>query len=47
MTMRELDQARLSPVPPLRPAEIKRIRETVHVSQAVCQTAHDSTLELG
>jgi putative transcriptional regulator len=27
MTMREFDQACLSPVPSLRPAEIKRIRE--------------------
>jgi len=35
MTMREFDQACLSPVPPLRPAEIKRIREKEHLSQAV------------
>ena len=35
VTMREFDQACLSPVPPLRPAEIKRIREREHVSQAV------------
>jgi len=35
MTMRDFDQTCLSPVPPLRPAEIKRIREREHVSQAV------------
>jgi putative transcriptional regulator len=35
VTMREFDQLCLKPVPPLRPAEIKRIRESAHVSQAV------------
>jgi putative transcriptional regulator len=35
VTMREFDQACLSPVPPLRPADIRRIRERAHVSQAV------------
>jgi putative transcriptional regulator len=34
-TMREFDQACLTPVPPLRPVEIKRIRERERVSQAV------------
>jgi putative transcriptional regulator len=33
VTMRELDQACLSPVPPLRAAEIKGIREREHVSR--------------
>jgi putative transcriptional regulator len=35
VTMREFDQACLPPVPPLRPADIRRIREREHVSQAV------------
>lgn len=35
VTMREFDQACLPPVSPLRPAEIKRIREREQVSQAV------------
>jgi putative transcriptional regulator len=35
VTMREFDQACLSPVPPLCPADIRRIREKAHVSQAV------------
>jgi putative transcriptional regulator len=35
VTMREFDQACLSPVPQLRPADIKRIRERENVSQAV------------
>jgi putative transcriptional regulator len=35
VTMREFDQVCLWPVPPMRPAEIKRIREREHVSQAV------------
>ena len=35
VTMREFDQACLSPCRPLRPAEIRRIREREHVSQAV------------
>jgi putative transcriptional regulator len=35
VTMREFDQLCLKPVPPLRPAEIKRIRESANVSQAV------------
>lgn len=35
VTMREFDRLSLPPVAPLRPAEIRRIRETSHVSQAV------------
>jgi putative transcriptional regulator len=35
VTMREFDQLCLSPAPPLRPAQIKRIREQAQVSQAV------------
>lgn len=35
VTMREFDQLCLKSVPPLRPAEIKRIRESANVSQAV------------
>ncbi len=35
VTMREFDHLSLSPAPPLRPAQIKRIRETSKVSQAV------------
>jgi putative transcriptional regulator len=35
MTMRKFDQLCLSPVSPMRPAEIKRLREREHVSQAV------------
>lgn len=35
VTMREFDQLCLSPVRPLRPAQIKRIREQAQVSQAV------------
>ena len=35
VTMREFDHLSLSPAPPLRPAQIKRIRETSRVSQAV------------
>lgn len=35
VTLRELDPLRLPSVEPLGPAEIKRIREGVHVSQAV------------
>lgn len=35
VTLREFDQLCLKPVPPLRPAEIKRIRESANVSQAV------------
>lgn len=35
VTMREFDRACLSPVPPLRASDIKRIRERAHVSQAV------------
>lgn len=35
VTMREFDRACLSPVPPLRAADIRRIREREHVSQAV------------
>jgi putative transcriptional regulator len=35
VTMREFDQLCLPPVEPLTPAQIKRIRESSHVSQAV------------
>jgi len=35
VTLRELDPRWLPPVEPLEPAEIKRIREAAHVSQAV------------
>ncbi len=35
ITLREFDRLCLPPVKPLRPEEIKRIRETSHVSQAV------------
>ena len=35
VTLREFDSLRLPPVEPLEPAEIKRIRESTHVSQAV------------
>ena len=35
MTMREFDRLCLEPVRPLRPAEIRRIRESANVSQAV------------
>ncbi|MDL5030952.1 DNA-binding transcriptional regulator [Pelomonas sp. APW6] len=35
VTLREFDPHWLSPVGPLEPAEIKRIRERSHVSQAV------------
>lgn len=35
VTLRELDPLRLPSVEPLQPAEIKRIREEAHVSQAV------------
>lgn len=35
VTLRELDPLWLPPVEPLQPAEIKRIREGAHVSQAV------------
>ncbi|MNQ72885.1 Antitoxin igA-2 [compost metagenome] len=35
LTLRELDRLRLAPIEPLQPAEIKKIRETTHVSQAV------------
>ena len=35
VTLREFDPHRLPPVKPLEPAEIKRIRENTHVSQAV------------
>jgi putative transcriptional regulator len=35
VTMREFDHLSLAPAPPLRPAQIKRIRETSNVSQAV------------
>ena len=33
--MREFDTLALQPVPPLRPAQIRRIRQTTRVSQAV------------
>ncbi len=35
VTLREFDPLWLSPIEPLEPAEIKRIRESAHVSQAV------------
>jgi len=35
VTMREFDTLCVAPVAPLRPAQIKRIRETSRVSQAV------------
>jgi len=35
VTIRKFDSMCVSPVAPLRPAQIKRIRETSHVSQAV------------
>lgn len=35
VTLREFDPLRLPPVEPLEPTEIKRIRESAHVSQAV------------
>lgn len=35
VTLREFDPRGLTPVEPLEPAEIKRIREGEHVSQAV------------
>jgi putative transcriptional regulator len=35
ITMREFDRLCLPPVEPLEPAQIKHIRETSHVSQAV------------
>jgi putative transcriptional regulator len=35
VTLREFDQLCLPPVEPLKPSEIKRIREASHVSQAV------------
>ncbi|MFM0073957.1 DNA-binding transcriptional regulator [Paraburkholderia sediminicola] len=35
VTLREFDPLELPPVEPLGPAEIKRIREGAHVSQAV------------
>ena len=35
ITLREFDRLCLPPVKPLSPREIKRIRETSHVSQAV------------
>lgn len=35
VTMREFDTLRIAPIAPLRPTQIKRIRESSHVSQAV------------
>lgn len=35
VTLREFDQMSVPPVSPLKPDEIKRIREDSHVSQAV------------
>lgn len=35
ITLREFDQLCVAPVAPLKPEEIKRIREAAHVSQAV------------
>ena len=36
VTLREFDQPCMPPVVPLKPQEIKRIREASHVSQTVC-----------
>ena len=44
VTMREFDQACLTPVPPLRSIEIKRIRERAHVSQAVFAAVLNTSL---
>lgn len=44
LTMREFDQACLTPVSPLRPTEIKRIRERAHVSQAVFAAVLNTSL---
>jgi len=44
VTMREFGQACLSPAPPLRPAEIRRIREREHVSQAVFAAVLNTSL---
>ncbi len=44
VTMREFDRLSMPPVKPLRPAEIKRIRETSHVSQAVFAALLNSSL---
>lgn len=35
MTLREFDRLGVPPVKPLRPEDIRKIRETSHVSQAV------------
>lgn len=35
VTLREFDPLGLSPIEPLKPDQIKQIRETAHVSQAV------------
>jgi putative transcriptional regulator len=35
VTLREFDRCELPPVKPLRPEDIRKIRETSHVSQAV------------
>jgi putative transcriptional regulator len=35
VTMREFDTLCIAPITPLRPTQIKRIRESSHVSQAV------------
>ncbi len=35
ITLREFDALCIEPIAPLRPAQIKRIRESLHVSQAV------------
>ena len=35
VTMREFDKLCIAPIAPLRPSQIKRIRELSHVSQAV------------
>ena len=35
VTMREFDTLCIAPIAPLRPTQIKRIRESSHVSQAV------------
>jgi putative transcriptional regulator len=44
VTMREFDHLCLPPVPPLRPVEIKRIRERAYVSQAVFAAVLNTSL---
>jgi putative transcriptional regulator len=44
MTMREFDRLGLEPVRPLRAAEIRRIRESANVSQAVFAAVLNTSL---